>query len=181
MRITGGILRGRTLATVSGWVTRPTSEKIRQSIFNILMNDVEGADVLDLFAGSGALGIEALSRGAASAVFVESGRPQAEIVKKNLASLDLTARIITRDFRSACQHLSHEGYRFDLVFADPPYEQFLPEVVGRAVLQYDLLHDKGLFIMERKSGPQVIIDGLKLLKNRKFGQTEVSFYARSQK
>lgn len=177
MRITGGMFRGRILKSTPGLATRPTSDKVRETIFNILMYDIEGACVLDLFAGFGALGIEAISRGAQAAVFVESGQIQAEIIKRNLSSLDLHEDVLMMDFLEACFHLSEGGKKFDLIFADPPYEKVSPQQVTEAVSQYGLLRRNGLLIIEHKSGGVIEVGKMRLLKKRKFGQTEVSFYA----
>ncbi len=180
MRVTGGIFRGRGLRTIAGSATRPTADKIREAIFNILMKDVKEAEVLDLFAGSGALGIEAVSRGAISAVFIESGHAQVEIIKHNLKSLELDMEVMARDFVSGCRALGRSRRRFDLIFADPPYEKTSVHDVIEVVQRYDLLADKGLLIIEHKSGQVVESDRVVLLKNRKYGRTEVSFYAKKQ-
>lgn len=125
IRIIGGELRGRKLQTIAGQALRPTSERVRESIFNIIANRVCGARVLDLFAGSGALGIEALSRGAAAAVFVEQ-RPQAvAVLERNLQKcrLEEKARVIRWDIRKNLSCLKAIPAGFDLVFMDPPYDR----------------------------------------------------------
>ena len=132
MRVTGGTLKGRTLKTIPGLSTRPTTDKIRQSILNTLMNDIEDASVLDIFAGSGALGIEALSRGAALAVFIESGRKQIEIIQYNLKALDLKAGVFECDYIAACRSLQSDDRKFDLIFADPPYDK-IRKLIARNV------------------------------------------------
>ncbi len=180
MRVTGGTLKGRTLRTIPGLSTRPTTDKIRQSIFNILMNDIEDASVLDIFAGSGALGIEALSRGAASTVFIESGRKQIENIQNNLMALDLKAGVFDCEYIAACRSLQSDNRKFDLIFADPPYEKIKPSEVIETVLQYDLLENNGLLIIEHKAGQAEKSDLMEMLKKRKFGQTEVSFYVRKR-
>jgi 16S rRNA (guanine966-N2)-methyltransferase len=181
MRVTGGILKGRILKTTPGLSTRPTTDKIRQSIFNILMNDIENAVVLDIFGGSGALGIEALSRGAASSIFIESGRKQVEVIQENLTTLGLKAGVFECDYIAACRTLHTDGRKFDLIFADPPYEKISPDKVAEIVLRYDLLEHNGLLIIEHKAGQDIKPDAVERLKKRKFGQTEVSFYARKKK
>ncbi len=180
MKVTGGIYKGRFLKAATGLVSRPTTDKIRQSIFNILMNDIEDQEVLDIFAGSGALGIEAISRGAVSAIFVEQGFHQADAIKANLKSLGLSSRLIRSDFRAACRLLNEEGKQFDLIFADPPYDKFNPDNVAEVVAQYNLLRQDGFLIIEHKFGVEITDNRFKLLKRRKFGQTEVTFYAISK-
>ncbi len=177
MRVTGGIYGGRILRAATGMVSRPTTDKVRESIFSILMNDIEGKEVLDIFAGSGALGIEAVSRGAISAILIEKGFQQADAIKANLKSLELTLRLIKSDYKAACRLLQQEEKQFDLIFADPPYEKFSPNDVAEVVTQYNLLRPDGFLIIEHKFGVEVTDNRFKLLKRRKFGQTEVTFYA----
>lgn len=180
MRVTGGKYGGRPLNAAAGLVSRPTTDKIRQSIFNILMNDIENTEVLDIFAGSGALGIEAISRGAVSAIFIEQGFAQTEAIKANLSSLELSSRLIISDFKAAGRLLHEEEKRFDLIFADPPYDKFSPDDVAEVVAQYNLLRPDGFLIIEHKFGVEVTNNRFKLLKRKKFGQTEVTFYAVSK-
>jgi 16S rRNA (guanine966-N2)-methyltransferase len=177
MRVTGGIFKGRLLRTAPGMAARPTTDKVRQSIFNILMNDIEGKTILDIFAGSGALGIEALSRGAGPAVFIEIAHQQFVAIRRNLKSLDLQDEIIQADYLKGCRQLAEEGRQFEIIFADPPYEKITPIEVITAVLEYNLLAPGGFLIIEHKSGVVNSHEKMTLLKNRKFGQTEVTFYA----
>ncbi len=177
MRITSGIYKGRHLKTTPGLIARPTTDKIRQAICNILMNDLEGKSVLDLFAGSGALGIEAISRGANSAVFVEIGHRQADMIRSNLRMLDLSQLVLELDYQRGCRLLFERGRRFDIIFADPPYNKFTPGDVIEAVLQYNLLEPEGFLIIEHNAGANISSDRMTILINRKFGQTEVTFYA----
>ncbi len=122
MRVTGGELGGRRLRSPEGGV-RPTADRVREALFARL-GDLSGARVLDLYAGSGALGIEALSRGAESAVFVERSARTAALLRGNLAQLDLSsrARVLAVDAVAGIRRLAREGLRFELVFADPPYD-----------------------------------------------------------
>ncbi len=120
MRVVAGALRGRRIAAPPGRETRPTSDRVREALFAIL-GDLTGLRVLDLFAGSGALGIEALSRGAASAVFVERSPRAADVVRANLAALGLEASVVRADARGALRDASARADAYDLVFLDPPY------------------------------------------------------------
>ena len=126
MRIISGRLKGRKLKSVRGARTRPTADRVRESLFNILgPESVRDAVVLDLFAGTGALGIEALSRGAARAVFVEKAQPAVTVLKSNLAACELTqtARVIQWDILKNLNCLKHCEKPFTLVFLDPPYDR----------------------------------------------------------
>ncbi|MGI8748968.1 MAG: 16S rRNA (guanine(966)-N(2))-methyltransferase RsmD, partial [Thermoleophilaceae bacterium] len=121
MRVVAGTHRGRRLHRPPGLGTRPTSDRVREALFSMLADNVTGARVLDLFAGSGALGIEALSRGAARAVFVESSRSTVETVQRNLSELGLDARVHRRDALSYLRGAGGSSH-YDLVFLDPPYD-----------------------------------------------------------
>ncbi len=121
MRVIAGTYGGRRLAAPPGAATRPTADRVREALFSILGSAVPGARVLDLYAGSGALGIEALSRGAASAVFVERAPRVAEVVRGNLATLGLEARVVRADARAHLRDASARADAYDLVFLDPPY------------------------------------------------------------
>ncbi len=140
MRIIAGRFRGQGIVAPRGLATRPTSDRVREALFSIL-GDVEGLDVLDLFAGSGALGLEALSRGARSATFVDEGRHALAAVRANVATLDVAAEttIVGADVRAGLKRLAKEGRAFGLVFADPPYAltetgSLLAELVRLALL-----------------------------------------------
>ena len=128
MRVVGGRLGGRTLYAPRGRATRPTPEKVREALFSIL-GDVEGMDVLDLFAGSGALAIEALSRGAARATLVDSAAAAHDAIRRNLESLELTAEVRRQTAASFLARASEAMAQYDLVFLDPPYRQ--ATVLGR--------------------------------------------------
>src|SRR5881296_3090506 len=123
MRIIAGKFRGRKLKSPPSLQTRPTSDRLRETLFNILAPRIEGNRFLDLCAGSGAVGIEALSRGASAVVFIERSRPACATIKQNLTSLgvDRDVRIINQDVEAALAQLENEAKRFDIVFFDPPY------------------------------------------------------------
>lgn len=120
MRVITGTARGRRLQTLPGEATRPTADRVKEALFSMLQFEIEGRQVLDLFAGSGQLGIEALSRGAAGCVFVDSNPEAADVIKKNLQTTRLFARahVLCRDALDFC---AHSRDRFDLVLLDPPY------------------------------------------------------------
>jgi len=179
MRIISGEHKGRKLK-IGGDRIRPTEGKVREAIFNILPHDLSDASVLDVFAGTGALGIEALSRGAFTAVFVDSGRESARIIKENVKELGLSerARVIAKKAGPAINLLSAEGTCFNLVFMDPPYHSGED---GRAL---EMIEKKGVL----KNGALVIVEHhprqklsddygmLHLFDKRKYGGTAISFY-----
>ena len=177
MRIVGGSHGGRVLRAPAGAATRPTSEKVRQAIFNILP-DAEGAHVLDVFAGSGALGIEALSRGAAHATFFETAKPALAAVRANLHELDLEARatVVAGDAVAlAARHAPPAPYR--LVFIDPPYRSDLAVRAGQA-LSPEKLADDAVIVIEhdRRNAPPDELGSLLRTDQRRYGDTLVSFY-----
>jgi 16S rRNA (guanine(966)-N(2))-methyltransferase RsmD len=177
MRLTGGLDRGRRLIAPRGGTTRPTAAKVREAIFNIL-GPPPGA-VLDLYAGTGALGIEALSRGATSAVFVERDHSALGALRRNLRDigLDERSKVLGVDVRTALRKLASDGARFCWVFLDPPYvkdtEGLLAELSGR-----DLLTPCAVVVVEHdhRHPPPASVGGLFLTDRRTYGDTELSFY-----
>ena len=175
MRVTGGVWRGRPLLAPRGLTTRPSTDKTRQAIFNILSHETPEARVLDLFAGSGALGIEALSRGAKSAIFVDQSSRVVDVLKRNLESLELSKRVINSDWKKALKTLGQGGHEFELIFADPPYDEFPQEEVAAEICKVSLLARDGILIIE-SSVRATPASSLTLLKTRVFGHTQISFY-----
>lgn len=178
MRIIAGSARGRTLIAPSGNTTRPTQDKVRESLFNILQFRVQGAHVLDLFAGSGALGLESISRGAEMAVLVDSSRQAVQCITKNIKTVraDETARVLACDYRQAISRLQSEGACFDLVFIDPPYRM---EDTGEIVsLLYDgglLSEDAWLIIEHALSVQPQLPPRFRVRDRRKYGDTQMTF------
>jgi len=174
--VTGGILGGRTLRVPAGRGVRPTTDRVREATF-ARIGALGGARVLDLYAGTGALGIEALSRGAASVVFVERARASLDALRHNLATLGLGegARIVARDVAAALADLGRAGERFDLVLLDPPYETGEDERTLRAVVTARILAPKALLVVERSRRHALPpIPGLVLQDERRYGDTMVS-------
>lgn len=182
MRLTGGLERGRRLRAPRGALTRPTAAKVREAIFNILGPPPDGS-VLDLYAGTGALGIEALSRGAPRGVFVERDHQALVALRRNLRELGLEDRtsVVGADVRSALRRLSATGERFCWVFLDPPYvketEGVLAELGGGALLSPCAVviveHDR----RHRPPGASgSSVGGLFLTDRRAYGDTELSFF-----
>ena len=172
MRITGGYLKGRILKTLPGQLTRPTPGRIREALFSILQHDLENTDVLDLFAGSGALAIEAVSRGAASAVLVEKNERAAAIIRQNLAKCELQLRLIVADYKKGSEILAGEMKKFDLIFADPPYGTVTADDLGLLLVKFSLFKPDGFLIMEHSGDyepPQETI-----IKTRRFGDSAIS-------
>jgi 16S rRNA (guanine966-N2)-methyltransferase len=177
LRVTGGELGGRRLK-VPLRNTRPTSDRVRESLFARLP-DLEGAAVLDVFAGSGSLGIEALSRGAATAVFVEQAARSAAVLRDNVRSLGLEDRASVRvgEAVAAVARLGREGRRFDLVLLDPPYSEGHAERALRALVEAGILAEGALVVVERaRRHPVPDVAGLLLVDERQYGDTVISRY-----
>lgn len=180
MRIVGGSLRGRVLRAPSGTSTRPTSDKVREAIFAILESQgepISGAHVLDLFAGSGALGIEALSRDAAHTTFVDTARAPLDVIRANLAVLELTERasVVGADAKSFISRAG--GPSWGLVFIDPPYASDLAVRVASSLLPNQLTPNAQVVIEhDRRHVPPDILGALRQTDQRRYGDTLVSFY-----
>lgn len=149
MRVIAGKARSLKLMTPPGMDTRPTTDRTKETLFNILQPEIRGARFLDLFSGSGAIGIEALSRGAAFAVFVEKDRAAAECIKKNLAFTKLgdNGQILRKDVGAALKSLE-KGAPFDLIFMDPPYGRGLERQVLEYLAHSSLLAEEGMVVVE---------------------------------
>lgn len=147
MRVITGTARGRKLLELEGLETRPTTSRVKEGIFNIIQFDIEGRRVLDLFAGTGQLGIEALSRGAASAVFVDQRRDASAIVRENLERTGFAgkAQVITGD---AMAYLTSAKEKFGLIFLDPPYTANLWTRALQTISQFDILQNHGIILCE---------------------------------
>ena len=180
MRIIAGTARGRRLLPAKSAAIRPTADRVRESIFNVLGQNLDGEDVLDLFAGTGALALEALSRGARSAVLVDSDRGAIRLCKGNAEALGFgdRTRIIAAPVARALKLLQREGAGFDLIFADPPY-------AARAVLQTlgaieaaSLCRPGGRVCIEHDKRETAPESGglLSRIDQRRFGDTVVSIY-----
>ena len=144
MRVITGAARGRKLGEPVGIEIRPTTDMVKEAIFNIIQFDVPGRRILDLFAGTGQLGIEALSRGAASAVFVDMSQEACKLVRKNLDNCGFDGEVHRRD---AVSYLEHCG-KFDLIFLDPPYGDALLDRSLAAIYQFDILEEGGIIVCE---------------------------------
>lgn len=180
MRVVGGRLRGRTIASPASQAIRPTQDRLRESLFNILMhaygNPVDGARVLDLFAGTGALGIEAVSRGAKFTLFVDNGAEARALLRNNVEALGLGG--VTKVYRRDATHLgpAHPLMPFSLVFLDPPYRMQLADKALASLLDGGWLTDKALLVVEEaKAAGFAAPEGFRELERRAYDDTEFVF------
>lgn len=180
LRVIAGKLKGIRILTPKGKNTRPTTDRVKESMFNIIQNYVKGAKVLDLFAGSGNLGIESLSRGSLSVDFVDCSKESISIIKENLIKLKFEdcTRVIMKDFESAIKEFLSEGKRFDLIFLDPPYKkQFFTKALTM-LADNDIVEDDGLIVVESEKDenlPQNVLN-LNIWKQVIYGGTKLTFY-----
>ena len=177
MRIIAGEARGRRIEAPEGRNTRPTLDRIRENMFNILQTDIPGSHVLDLFAGSGALSFEAISRGAADAVLVDSDRKANAVQKHNTERLRYEDRVklLNCDWTRAVQHLTDEARLFDLVFLDPPYAMTDLRNVFTALIP--LISSDTLIVLEHEAGKEIIVpEGYQIRKERSWGFCAMTVY-----
>ena len=174
MRVISGTARGRKLLEPDGSKIRPSTDKVKESLFNIIQFDIEGRRVLDLFAGSGQLGIEALSRGAASCVFVDESSEAIKLVNANLKKCGLTdsATVIRGDAFAFIER----GGRFDLVFLDPPYETKHIDKALERIIEFDILKDNGIIICESRVEKEIaaVPEPYRLKKEYTYGRIKLS-------
>ena len=154
MRVITGKARGVQLKTPDGMTTRPTTDRVKEALFSIIQFDIPTARVLDLFGGTGQLGIEALSRGAASAVFVDAGEPACRLIRENLkrTRLENDAKVIRADY---LDYLKRCREKFDIIFLDPPYAEVFLENALKSITEIDILQTGGIIVTERPVGKEL--------------------------
>jgi 16S rRNA (guanine966-N2)-methyltransferase len=181
MRIIGGEFRSRLIEMPKGVDIRPTQDKVRQAVFNVLGNDLTGSNVLELFAGSGAFGIEAISRGAKYVTFVDNNSICIKTIRKNLESLgveDGKFEIIWANALSILSRLEKEGNSYDLIFMDPPYYKNIARKCLSNIDAYDILAPHSLVVIEhfKKDSLALDLSTLVLEKEKQYGDTLISIF-----
>ena len=180
-RIIAGTARGIRLSTPKGLETRPTADGRKEAIFSSIQFEIPESRFLDLFAGCGAAGLEALSRGAAEAVFVESGREAASCIRENMRRTRLTGRIFAEDVLAALDRLAAEGSRFDIVFMDPPYHQGYEALVTQALARLDLVADGGLVVIESAADTEVEVpEGFREVRCKQYRVTKFTMWRKNR-
>ncbi len=182
MRVVGGLYRSRVLAEFSGMDVRPTSDRAKEALFNILAFQTRGARVLDLFSGSGSLGIEALSRGANAVIFNDVAKDSIAIIKKNLQTLKVAlgeqASVYNYDYATC---LDVVRGKFDLIFIDPPYKLDIGIKALEKIAKNNLLSDDGIAVYERDIPFEGSIEGLEKYDERKYGKAYLTFFRKAQR
>ena len=180
MRVITGTARGIQLKTPEGLQTRPTSDRVKEAMFSIIQFDIPGARVLDLFAGSGSLGIESLSRGAKEVVFNDRAKESLSIVKRNLDALKIEigkeAQLSNYDY-AVC--LDAQRQPFDIIFIDPPYPLKLGEKVLEKIAKNNLLTENGVAVYENDAPFDGEIQGLERYDERKYGKAYLTFFRKT--
>lgn len=180
MRVITGKARGVQLKTPDGMLTRPTADRVKEALFSIINFDIPGAAVLDLFGGTGQLGIEALSRGAQSAVFVDAREDACSLIRENLkrSKLEQQGRVVRSDY---LDYLNRSKEKFDIIFLDPPYaEVFLENALNR-ITEIDILQSGGIIVTERPLGKELSweVDGYTRSRDYKYGKTLLTVYRKA--
>ncbi len=180
MRIIGGKYRSRVLAEFKGQDVRPTSDRAKESLFNILSLKIYGARALDLFCGSGALGLECLSRGAKEVVFNDLSKDSVGILRKNLETLKISkdeVKILNYDYLTCLETLKGE---FDLIFIDPPYKLDYGVLALEKIVKRGLLSNDGIVVYERDRAFEGTVDGLFVYDERRYGKAYLTFFRKSK-
>lgn len=177
MRVITGSAGGRLLKAPAGEAVRPTADHVKEALFNTIQFDLEGRRVLDLFGGTGQLGIEALSRGAREAVFTDISRSSAALIRENLRRCGLQAQVLQTD---ALSYLAR-GERFDIIFVDPPYDAGLYRPVLEQINAVDNLNEGGIIICESRAGEELpeMLPPYHQLRRRRYGSMALTYYGRS--
>ena len=177
MRVITGKARGIQLKTPEGMQTRPTADRVKEALFSIIHFDIPGAKVLDLFGGTGQLGIEALSRGADSAVFVDAREDACKIIRENLkrTKLETQGRVVRSDY---LEYLRRSKEKFDIIILDPPYAEVFLENALNCIAEIDILQTGGIIVTERPLGKDLSceFEGLTRSKDYKYGNTLLTLY-----
>lgn len=179
VRVISGSARGLKLNTPGDDRVRPTTDRVKESMFNIVQDWVYDSQVLDLFAGSGALGIEALSRGASQAVFCDNSLDSIKIIKSNIEKARVADRsqIVSGDFKRCLRDMEAKNQSFDMIFVDPPYYEGLFEEVLDTIRSCKILKKGGIVIVEHDAKKPIgQVEGLEVYKEKKYGITMLTFY-----
>jgi len=177
MRVISGSARGIPLKALEGTKTRPTADRVKEAMFSIIQFDLPGARVLDLFGGTGQLGIEALSRGAKYSVFVDQGAPSCALIRENLkrTGFENSAKVIQSDYDL---YLKKNSDKFDIILLDPPYAEIFLENSLKIISEIDILQSSGIIVTERPLGKEILCDfpGLVRSKDYKYGNTLLTIF-----
>ena len=180
MRIISGCRRGHKLLDFQGQDIRPTTDRVKEAIFSMIAAHIQGTVVLDMFAGSGALSFEMLSRGAERAVLIEKNKRSFEVIKKNIESLGFEELCVLEQC-SCFDYVKRCTDCFDVVFLDPPYNKGLIEQALGAIIEYDILSDNGIIVLESDNTDfKSDFEGLDIIKQKHYGRTFITIYTKAK-
>lgn len=175
MRVISGKYKGKKLIGFDIDGTRPTMDRIKESLFGMIQNNLRDSVILDLFAGSGSLGIEAISNGANMCYFVDKEQELIKIIKQNISNMNEKINLLKSDYSSALKQFKSDNIKFDIVFLDPPYKMNLINDCLNKIYEYKLLNENGIIVCEYEN-ESVNNDNFELLKYKKYGNKKVSIY-----
>ena len=181
MRIIGGTLRGKKLSTLEGLATRPTLDRVKESVFNIIQFNIRDKVVLDLFGGCGALGLEALSRDAKKAIFCDKSKDAINVINKNIIDTNFQDKsyVINKDYLDTLKELKDKKEKFDIIFLDPPYDTDYGKKAIDKIIEYDLLSNDGIIIFEtddeKKENDIILNKNIKIYDKRRYGIAYIMF------
>jgi len=175
MRVISGKYKGKNLIGFDIDGTRPTMDRVKESLFGIIQNNIKNSVVLDLFAGSGSLGIEALSNGAKEVYFIDNNIELINIIKKNTSGMDENIHIMKSDYKNALKLIKNSNIQFDIIFLDPPYKLNLINDCLDKIVDYNLLNENGIIVCEYET-ENIENDKLKLIKDKKYGSKKIKIY-----
>ena len=183
MRIIGGEFRGRRIKQPDLDTVRPTKDRVREAVFNIISGEVRGASVLDIFAGSGAYGLEALSRGADRVLFIEKATECCDVIRKNMGLLGSSekCKIITEDAFRGLKALCKDNKMFDIVFSDPPFGMGMAKKTLIMISQYDILKPAGLLVVEHSASEKIpeTEGNVSICKQKTYGDILISIFQKN--
>ena len=181
MRVITGKARGVQLKTPDGMTTRPTTDRVKEALFSIIHFEIPGAKVLDLFGGTGQLGIEALSRGAKSAVFVDAQESACKVIRENLkrTKMEREGTVVRSDY---LQYLNHSREKFNIILLDPPYAEVFLENALKRITEIDILETNGIIVAERPLGKELPweFEGYSRSKDYKYGKILLTIYRKAE-
>lgn len=181
MRVIAGKAKGIQLSTPEGMLTRPTTDRVKEALFSIIQFELPGARVLDLFAGTGQLGIESISRGAASAVFVDARREACQLVRSNLskAHMEKEGTVVQGDY---LEYLSRTKEKFNIILLDPPYAEVFLENAIKKITEIDILQSSGIIVAERPLGKELPweFEGYTRSRDYKYGKIILTIYRKNE-
>lgn len=176
MRVISGIYKGKKISGFDIEGTRPTKDRVKESIFATLQNNLKDSVVLDLFAGSGSLGLEALSNGCKICYFVDNNKVAINTINKNMMEIKNKV-VLEKNYKEALKYFCDNKIKFDIILLDPPYKDNLLNNSINFIEKHDLLNDGGILVCEYENDE--IITNLELVKNKKYGKTNVKFYRKT--